>query len=580
MVKRTHLAALVVCAGLLIFAGKTEAACPGGNCTPADASALQTAITTTSVCGDTITLNPATTYTGNFTLTNKGCSGIYITITSSGTLPASGVRVLPTDTLQLGHLVTSNTTAVLSWDDNADYWQLIGIEMSSTAGSQVSPISTLVWGGFYTAASVDLPDHIILDRVYVHGSATNEIYVGLALNGSNITIKNSRCEEIHAKEFEAECIQMFNGPGPVTIDNNYLSANGEVVMFGGNAPIIHNMVLDGLTFTNNYLTKKCEWMLSAADVGCVYDGNGFYTHAKNTFEFKSVKNALVDHNIMENPLIGGGQTGEVVIMQSANPQFLGSAPDYNCPLCGISNITFTNNILRHGAQGVVVCGNCFLGSSPPDSAMTVTEVNNVVFSNNLIYDLHTVWGGAAVGQCAKFGADAVNISWHHNTCDNNDTSIEYPNAMFLFGTDSLGFDAKYYTTPGLSVKDSFMGGYTFGLYGNGTGEGTASLTAYVPAGYTFLNNVIASDVGGGPYPATTIRPSVATFRTQFVDRTSDSNHFDNAVDYRLIGGSVYKAAASDGTDIGVNMCLLPDPAGDGKASFSCGFRPRLRFRVR
>ena len=43
------------------------------------------------------------------------------------------------------------------------------------------------------------------------------------------------------------------------IENNYLEAAGENVMFGGADPAIPGLVADGITFRRNYLSRPMAW---------------------------------------------------------------------------------------------------------------------------------------------------------------------------------------------------------------------------------------------------------------------------------------------------------------------------------
>ena len=43
----------------------------------------------------------------------------------------------------------------------------------------------------------------------------------------------------------------WNGPGPFLIENNYLEAAGENVMFGGSDPSIANLVPSNITIRRN-----------------------------------------------------------------------------------------------------------------------------------------------------------------------------------------------------------------------------------------------------------------------------------------------------------------------------------------
>ncbi len=51
----------------------------------------------------------------------------------------------------------------------------------------------------------------------------------------------------------------YNGPGPWTVENNYLEASGENILIGGASPKIPNLVPADLTFRHNHLFKPLSW---------------------------------------------------------------------------------------------------------------------------------------------------------------------------------------------------------------------------------------------------------------------------------------------------------------------------------
>ncbi len=79
-------------------------------------------------------------------------------------------------------------------------------------------------------------DHIMLDRVYVHGNpsdSSNMIVHGIVAAGSNISIVNSYVSNIYYTGGDAQAILGWAGPGPWLVENNFLSAATEIILFGG-----------------------------------------------------------------------------------------------------------------------------------------------------------------------------------------------------------------------------------------------------------------------------------------------------------------------------------------------------------
>jgi hypothetical protein len=101
--------------------------------------------------------------------------------------------------------------------------------------------------------------HVVLNHLYVHGDR----YVGqkrcIALNAASVTISDSYVAECKGAGQDTQAIGGWNGPGPYTIENNYLEAAGENVMFGGADPAIRDLVADGITVRRNHFTRPLSW---------------------------------------------------------------------------------------------------------------------------------------------------------------------------------------------------------------------------------------------------------------------------------------------------------------------------------
>lgn len=249
----------------------------------------------------------------------------------------------------------------------------------------------------------------------------------------------------------------------------------------------------------------------------------------------------------------------------------------DCTWCTIKNVTFTNNIVRHATAAFDLLG------SHPQGLSSAPAADGLIIRNNLFYDISPQWAGSVLDSsnwCFQTAAGFKNISIDHITCDNpGAASTSSPKAIFYQANTSR--PTLYMDN--YSVKNSFMIENSYGLICNGGNQGTACLIEMTNSGtWTFSNNVIASVAPYITYPATTGQPSLAAFSAAFTDPTS--GNADNNVNYTVKAGSIYKAGgasqATDGTDVGVNMCVLPDPTGDGNATFACGSATGGKARVR
>ena len=80
-----------------------------------------------------------------------------------------------------------------------------------------------------------------------------------ALNAAHVTIRDSYISDCKGVGMDTQAIGGWNGPGPYGIENNYLKAAGENVLFGGTDPAIPNLVPDGIAFRRNHVSRSSSW---------------------------------------------------------------------------------------------------------------------------------------------------------------------------------------------------------------------------------------------------------------------------------------------------------------------------------
>ena len=206
-----------------------------------------------AACGQDLVLDDGATFTGNFTF-NKQCAApnwilIEGTGCSAGTVsvpayvtPSSinSASVPPIAPPTLTHYATIRSTngapPLVTTDASnvpAKYNYFGCIEVTSTFGQGYLVGSTNALGE--TVAS-QLGDHLMFDRMYVHGvaaSSTVQMLRGFLLVGGNISVVNSYVSQIYSSSGDSQAILGAYGPGPYLIQNNFLSAAAEVIMFGG-----------------------------------------------------------------------------------------------------------------------------------------------------------------------------------------------------------------------------------------------------------------------------------------------------------------------------------------------------------
>jgi len=195
--------------------------------------------------GDVLVLDAGASFTGPFTLPNKGSVSQYITITSSAltSLPGPGHRVSPADTANMPKILAPSFYNALLTAASASYYQIIGVELAPVSSSATIYDLILLGDGSTAQSSLSLvPHHLRIDRCYIHGYSTGYLKRGIALNSASTQIINSYVSDIKAFGVDTQAIAGWNGPGPFKIVNNYIEATPFLLIFGGADPSVPNLV--------------------------------------------------------------------------------------------------------------------------------------------------------------------------------------------------------------------------------------------------------------------------------------------------------------------------------------------------
>jgi hypothetical protein len=209
--------------------------------------------------GDTLLLEAGATFAGNFVLPVKSGAD-FITIRTAdlaGALPGSGDRISPADSPRLAKIRSSNTMAALRTAPGAHHWRLLLLEFPANRDGYGEIIQIGDSSAQYLLSQV--PYALELDRLLIYGDPLMGQKRGVALNGASVTIRNSHISGIRGVGMDTQAICGWNGPGPYLIENNYLEAAGENLMFGGGDPSIPNLVPSNITIRNNYFSRPMSW---------------------------------------------------------------------------------------------------------------------------------------------------------------------------------------------------------------------------------------------------------------------------------------------------------------------------------
>lgn len=452
--------------------------------------------------GDTIALEPGATFVGNFVLPAKD-GNQFITLRTAGEdLPSASERIDPTDAPALAKLKSANSSAVLRTAPGAHHWRLQLLEFQANAGG-FADIVLLGDGGREQNDLSEVPHDLVVDRCYVHGDPTKGQKRGIALNSASTTIINSYISDIKTVGQDTQAIGGWNGPGPYVIENNYLEAAGENVMFGGADASIRNLVPSDITFRHNYVSKPPEWRDTKWSV-------------KNLFELKNARRVLVEDNLFEYNW-PSAQPGYSILFTPRNSQG-------TMPWATVEDVTFRSNIVRHVAAVFNILGE--------DNGHPSGPARRIRIANNLFFDVdqHN-WGGN--GAFLQIGEGPADVKVTHNTI------LHTGNLISAYG----GTKANPRPIVGFTFEDNIARHNTYGVIGTGRSPGMDSLTTFFP-GAVFTHNVLAGG-NASRYPGGNLFPSVDEFARQF------ENFKDG--DYRLAPSSGWKGAASDGSDLGASM---------------------------
>jgi hypothetical protein len=451
--------------------------------------------------GDTVTLVPGATYIGNFILRAKSGAQLITVRTAGADAVRSSIRITPATAAPLAKLRSPNGDAVIRTEPGAHHWRLQLLEFQANVDGN-GTIIELGDGSLDQNSLSQVPHDIIVDRCYIHGDPEKGQKRGIGLNSASTTIRGSHISDIKSATQDSQAIAGWNGPGPFTIENNYLEASGENFMLGGAEPGIPDVVPSDVVFRGNHVTRPEAWRQERWVV-------------KNLLELKNARRVLIEGNIFERHW-AGAQSGYAIVLTPRGER--GKAP-----WAVVEDVTFQSNIVRNVAAGINILGHDDAG--PSGMAQSIRILNNQFYS----FDQKR-WGGN--GFFLLVGGGAPGIVVDHNTI------IQNGDLVSAYG----GPSNNPTPIPGFVFTNNLAMHNANGVHGQGRSVGQDTLDVFFPD-VTFSRNVLA---GGRAtrYPPSNEFPDEAEFARQFVDFAQQ--------DYRLVPNSPYRAAGTDHKDLGAN----------------------------
>jgi hypothetical protein len=522
----------------------------GTNWTPRSSAELTSALAAVAP-GDQIVLDPTITYVGPFYLKPQP-AGDWIVIrsnqTTSPSFPAAGSRVERTDAALLAKVLAPNDASgfggtegetagaapafITSNGANHHYW-IIGLQIAPVDGAATYQTLAQIGDRFSTTNQAS---SIVLDRVYVHGSANASIKHGVMLNGASLAIINSRLGDIHVPlpavgpgAIEAQAINSVNGSGPYKLDNNYISASTEGLMFGGLDAMAAAMVPSDITITRNHVYKP---------ISSVWRNSYL---AKTGLELKAANRVLISGNYFENAWDNCPGENSAVMFRVTPRNQEGGAPFSN-----ITHVQISSNKFINSPKGMSLLGSDDINASGQMSCVAI--VNNLFdkipgdFANDPGTDggmgrVLTLANGGNPSAGTTGGIQSLRIE--HNTLFSTAGT-----ALMVWGaggTLNVNTDFIYRNNIEQTVHDITSG------YDGAQPEGDPTLAQYFASGAIFGGNDF---IGGNA----SLYAQHCAGSPCYFDATASAAKFVNPAggDYRLQSSSPVHAAATDGSDVGIN----------------------------
>jgi hypothetical protein len=450
--------------------------------------------------GDTIILDADTTYRGSFTVSpkaNPDHQWIYVQSSKLAALPAAGKRINPdADVGKMPKIVATGMAPAISILPGASRYRFIGLEVFSQSiegcGLQRIPrvnCFTYFLVDMPASRGKPLPDSIIVDRCYIHGSDTQDVRAGVVANGSNVAVIDSYISDIHQSTSDSQAIRAYWTPGPIKVANNFLSATTENLMFGGAGGADTPYVPSDIEIRNNHFFKPEKWeapgvTLSPAPLWAV----------KNSLEFKNARRVLVTGNVFENNW-AGAQKGYAIVLTVRTSD--------SGNLAVVDDVTIENNVIKNVTAGINSLAhddNCKLTVAPfcnnPGEARRWKIVNNLVILRK------SSAGGVSRSVAFQLLPDISDVVIQHNTAVAGAGADCWASIYFSVPSGSKWPLAKS-DTNNVWILDNVLCRPPTGDWG---GQGTFGLTSYMgdpaPLDRRFQGNVILStnDRGAPKFP--------------------------------------------------------------------------------
>ncbi len=532
---------------------------PGQTWFVAAGGSLQQALNS-AACGDIISLQAGATFTGTVTVPAKPCDDAHwITVRTSApdtALPPEGTRITPCYAgvaslpARPSYNCTSPTNALpkilirrsgvgpIIFAPGANHYRFLGLEISR-------PASTGIVYALISMTPRFTADHLVFDRLWVHGTPHDETTKGVQFGGSTyVAVVDSYFTDFHCIARTGACTDSHavgggagnNLMGPYKIVHNFLEASGENILFGGGAATVAPTDIE-VRF--NYMFKPLTWLRGQPGYVGGADGNPFIV--KNLFELKNAQRVLLEGNVLENTWGGFTQTGYGILLTPKNQT---SGTTNICPLCLVTDVTIRYNTVSHVASGMQIAnGLSMTGGAALDGERY--SIHDIVIDDIDPVKFQGYGNLAQIGTGPSPSPPLKNVKIDHITGfapqvflhigDRSGTKM----SNFIF-TNSMATAGLRPIAPGAGSTNCAYHTNLIGIFNN------------CFSSWVFTANAIIgtpSTVPASAWPSGNFFPAAPS--GLFVNYNNG-----NGGDYHLVADSPYKNAGTDGKDLGADIDMI------------------------
>jgi len=505
-----------------------------------------------AACGDTLKLEAGGVFSGHFVLPAKPCDDahwiILRTNAPDSALPPEGTRLTPCyagvaslpGRPSYPCASAKNVLARIEYPKKgrgpiefapgANHYRFLGLEITRTASEESVSNLILIEGN-------SSADHLVFDRDWIHGTAQSETTRGIGLGGStDVAVVDSYFSDFHCIAQIGTCTDaqavaggLGDKPmGPYKIENNFLEASGEMVIFGGGYA---TTAPHDIEIRRNHMFRPMTWRKNAPGFVGSSDGHPFII--KNLFELKNAERVLFENNVMENCWGGFSQEGYAILLTPRNQE-----PN-RCPECLVLDVTIRNSRISNIGAGFQI------GNVPSDVGDYAKDGGRYSIHDVLVENLD---GEKFQGHGVLFEIISTRVTLHDVSIDH--VTGQATKSLFLIGERTN--EAKM---PNFTFTNNLLGAGKQPVLLTGGGPENCAFRPEVqgPAGVfesCFANAKVAGNliIGGRNKwpPKNFLVKNVSEVGFQAADQ-------DQVRDYRLHPTSHYRSAGTDQKDVGANI---------------------------